>query len=156
MREDLDSIEAADFLNDKVLPFFDEHQASVLRVLTDRGPEYSGRADAHAYQLFLNLNDIDYSITKARHPQTNGSCEKLNQTIEREFYAVAFRKKLYSSLEELQCDLDDFMSIYNYDRTNQGKRCQGRTPYETFLEGLEIYKQKVYNSQSTDEVTVLQ
>lgn len=150
------SIEAADFLNDKVLPFFDEHQASVLRILTDRGPEYSGRVDAHAYQLFLNLNDIDYSRTKARHPQTNGSCEKLNQTIEKEFYAVAFRKKLYSSIDELQMDLDDFMRTYNYERTNQGKRCLGRTPYETFLEGIEIYKRKVYNSQSTSEVTVMQ
>jgi len=84
------SIEAADFLNDKVLPFFDLHGISVLRVLTDRGPEYSGRADAHPYQLFLSLNDISYSRTKARHPQTNGSCEKLNQTVEREFYAIAF------------------------------------------------------------------
>lgn len=150
------SIEAADFLNDKVLPFFDEHRIAVLRVLTDRGPEYSGRADAHPYQLFLGLNDIAYSRTKARHPQTNGSCEKLNQTIEREFYAIAFRKKLYSSMEELQEDLDVFMESYNKDRTNQGKRCKGRTPYETFIEGVELYRQKVYESQAEEEVTVLQ
>jgi transposase InsO family protein len=150
------SIEAADFLNDKVLPFFDEHRISILRVLTDRGPEYSGRADAHPYQLFLNLNDISYSRTKARHPQTNGSCEKLNQTIEREFYATAFRKKLYSTLSDLQQDLDEFMKTYNKDRTNQGKRCKGRTPYETFIEGVEIYKEKVYQSQSENEVTILQ
>lgn len=149
------SIEAADFLNDKVLPFFDEHRISVLRVLTDRGPEYSGRVDAHPYQLFLNLNDIDYSRTKARHPQTNGACEKLNQTIEREFYAIAFRKKLYESLEELQQDLDQFMHEYNFNRTNQGKRCKGRTPYETFIEGVELYKQKVYNSK-TEEVALVQ
>ena len=150
------SIEAADFLNDKVLPFFDEHRISVLRVLTDRGPEYSGRADSHPYQLFLGLNDISYSRTKARHPQTNGSCEKLNQTIEREFYSIAFRKKLYSSLEELQFDLDKFMDNYNKERTNQGKRCKGRTPYETFIEGVELYKEKVYESKSENEVTNLQ
>lgn len=146
------SVEAADFLNDKVLPVFDEHRISVLRVLTDRGGEYCGRKDQHMYQLFLQLQDIEHTKTKARHPQTNGSCEKLNQTIEREFYAIAFRKKLYSSLEDLQRDLDSFMNSYNKDRTNQGKRCKGRTPYETFIEGVELYQNKVYESQ-TEEVT---
>ena len=146
------SVEAADFLNDKVLPVFDEHNISVLRMLTDRGGEYCGRADQHMYQLFLSLQEIEHTKTKARHPQTNGACEKLNQTIEREFYAVAFRKKLYSSLEELQHDLDVFMNSYNKERTNQGKRCKGRTPYETFIEGVELYKNKVYESR-TEEVT---
>ena len=140
------SIEAADMLNDKALPFFDKHGLSIFRVLTDRGPEFCGRPDAHPYELFLTLNDIDHSKTKARHPQTNGCCEKLNQTIEKEFYSVAFRKKLYSTLEELQEDLDKFMYYYNKERTNQGKRCKGRTPYETFLEGVKIYKKKVVDS----------
>lgn len=138
------SLEAADFLNDKVLPFFDTHGISILRVLTDRGGEYCGRADGHRYQLFLALQDIEHTKTKARHPQTNGCCEKLNQTIEREFYALAFRKKLYSGLDEIQEDLDRFMDSYNIDRTNQGKRCKGRTPMETFAEGVDIYKKKVY------------
>lgn len=146
------SVQSADFLNDKVLPTFDEHRISVLRVLTDRGGEYCGRKDAHMYQLFLQLQDIEHTRTKARHPQTNGACEKLNQTIDREFYAIAFRKKLYSSLEELQKDLDLFMENYNKNRTNQGKRCKGKTPYETFLEGVELYKNKVYES-NTEEVT---
>lgn len=57
---------------------------------------------------------------------------------------MVFRKKLYTTLEEMQKDLDDFMKYYNFDRTNQGKRCQSRTPYETFLEGKELYKQLVY------------
>ncbi len=121
-------------------------------MLTDRGGEYCGRADQHMYQLFLSLQEIEHTKTKARHPQTNGACEKLNQTIEREFYAVAFRKKLYSSIEELQYDLDRFMSNYNKERTNQGKRCKGRTPYETFIEGVELYKNKVYESR-TEEAT---
>ena len=146
------SVEAADFLNDKVLPTFDEHRISVLRVLTDRGAEYCGRADKHMYQLFLGLQEIEHTKTKARHPQTNGACEKLNQTIEREFYSVAFRKNLYSSLEEIQKDLDEFMENYNKERTNQGKRCQGKTPYETFLKGVELYKEKVFESE-TKEVT---
>lgn len=129
---------AADFMNDKVLPFFDEQGMAVLRVLTDRGTEYNGLADNHPYELFLHLNGIDHSTTKVRHPQTNGCVERLNQIIQDEFYAVAFRRKLYSSLEEVQADLDTFMLEYNTKRTNEGKRCQGKTPMETLEAGREL------------------
>ncbi len=137
---------AADFLNDKVLPYFEEHSIRVLRTLTDRGTEYCGNP-AHHYQLFLYLNDIEHSPTKARHPQTNGACERLNQIIKDEFYSVVFRRKLYHSIEELQIDLDSFMNDYNKKRTNQGKRCQGQTPYEIFLKGVEIYKEMVFDGK---------
>ena len=130
------SMTAADFLNDKVLPFFDEHNVRLLRTLTDRGTEYCGIQEQHPYQLFLYLNEIDHSKTKARNPQTNGITERLNQTILDEFYSVAFRKKVYTSLEEIQTDLDEFMNRYNTVRTNQGRYCQGRTPLETFFAGL--------------------
>lgn len=140
---DKTAITAADFLNDKVLPFFDEEQIRLLRVLTDRGTEYSGKVEQHPYQLFLHLNDIEHSRTKAYHPQTNGSTERLNQTIQDEFYAVAFRKTLYASLEQIQADLDVFMRRYNEERTNQGKRCQGRTPKATWDAGYELYKKYV-------------
>ena len=94
---------------------------ALLRVLTDRGTEYCGRIETHPYQLFLHLSGIEHSRTKVRHPQTNGSTERLNQTIQNEFYKVAFRKKLYKSIEETQKDLDEFMQYYDNERTNQGK-----------------------------------
>ena len=141
------AVTAADFLNDKVLPFFDSQGVRLLRVLTDRGTEYCGLRENHAYQLFLYLNDIDHSRTKARHPQTNGCTERLNQTIKDEFYAVAFRKKVYSSLEDIQADLDAFMDEYNTERTNQGRYCQGRTPMKTFTDGLELYEKYVNENE---------
>lgn len=147
---------AADFLNSKVLPFFDEHGISVLRVLTDNGREYCGVPETHHYELFLYLNDIEHSRTKVRHPQTNGAVERLNQIIQEEFYNVAFRKKLYTSLEEMQKDLDEYLRKYNLDRTNQGKRCNGRTPYETFSEGVELYRKMVYDSKVQNEELSLQ
>lgn len=87
----------------------------------------------------MHLNDIEHSRSKARHPQTHGACERLNQIILEEFYQVAFRKKLYRCLDEIQTDLDEYMQYYNERRTNQGKRCQGKTPRETFEQGLELY-----------------
>ncbi|MDM8000891.1 MAG: IS481 family transposase, partial [Dehalococcoidia bacterium] len=95
-------ITAADTLNDQVLPFFEEHNVPVLRMLTDRGSEYCGRLDSHPYELFLELNEIEHTRTKARHPQTNGIVERLHKTMLTEFYQVTFRKKIYGSLEELQ------------------------------------------------------
>jgi len=149
---DKTAITAADFLNDKVLPFFDSQGLRLLRTLTDRGTEYCGNLSAHPYQLYLHLNDIEHSRTKARHPQTNGCTERLNQTLLDEFYRVELRKKIYKSLEELQADLDAFMQSYNEDRTNQGKYCRGRTPMETFLDGIELAKNYVSENEGEKEL----
>ena len=149
---DKTALTAADFMNDKVLPFFDSENMSLLRVLTDRGTEYCGRIESHPYQLFLHLNGIEHSRTKVRHPQTNGSTERLNQIIQNEFYKVAFRKKIYTSIEEIQVDLDIFMATYNNERTNQGKHCQGRTPMQTLREGRALYQQYVFeNSEEKNQ-----
>ena len=44
---------AADLLNDRVLPFFEQQAVPLLRVLTDRGTEYCGSLQHHEYQLYL-------------------------------------------------------------------------------------------------------
>ena len=135
-------ITAADTLNDRVLPFFEQEELPRLRILTDRGTEYCGRVDQHDYQLYLAINDIDHTKTKVKSPQTNGICERFHKTILQEFYQVTFRKKLYDSLEELQNDLDDWLNFYNTERTHQGKMCCGRTPMDTLLDGKSIWAEK--------------
>jgi transposase InsO family protein len=136
-------INSADLLNDRVIPFFDEHQIPLLRILTDRGTEFCGKPDTHEYQLFLALNDIDHSKTKVKNPQSNGICERFQRTVLDDFYRVAFRKKIYLTLDELQKDLDDWIIDYNIKRPHQGKRCQGKTPMETFLENVPLAKEKM-------------
>lgn len=135
-------ITAADILNDKVLPFYNNHDLPMLRVLTDRGTEYCGKVEHHDYQLYLAINDIDHTKTKAMSPQTNGICERFHKTILQEFYQITFRKKLYTNLEELQKDLDEWLDYYNNKRTHQGKVCCGRTPIETLLDGKLIWAKK--------------
>lgn len=134
---------AADVLNDRVLPFFEEHGISLLRMLTDRGTEYCGVREYHEYELYLSLEDIEHTRTKAKSPQTNGICERLHRTMQEEFYATAFRKKIYNTLDELQADLDLWMDDYNNQRTHSGKYCYGRTPMQTFLETLSLAKEKM-------------
>ena len=138
-------ITSADLLNDRVLPFFEEHGMNVLRILTDRGTEYCGKVEQHDYELFLGLNDIEHTKTKARSPQTNGICERFHKTILQEFYQVTFRKKIYTTLDELQKDLDDWLEFYNHQRTHQGKMCCGRTPMQTLLDGKSVWDEKITN-----------
>jgi len=136
-------ITAADLLNDRVLPFFAEQEMDVIRMLTDRGTEYCGKAEQHDYQLYLAVNDIEHTKTKAQHPQTNGICERFHKTVLNEFYQVAFRRKIYRSLDEMQVDLDDWLRYYNEERTHQGKMCCGRTPMQTLIEGKEVWRDKI-------------
>ncbi len=136
-------ITAADLLNDKVMPLFDEYDVPMLRILTDRGTEYCGKLETHDYQLFLAVNNVDHTKTKVKSPQTNGICERFHKTILQEFYQVAFRKKIYNSIDELQIDLDNWLDYYNNQRTHQGKLCCGRTPMETFIDGLTVVKEKM-------------
>lgn len=134
---------AADLLNDRVVPFFDEHQIPLARVLTDRGTEYCGNPERHEYELYLAIEDIDHTRTKAKSPQTNGICERFHKTILDEFYRVAFRKKIYSSLQALQDDLDAWMKEYNEVRPHQGRWCYGKTPMQTFLATVPLAKEKI-------------
>jgi len=134
---------AADTLNDRVLPFFQQHEIPLLRVLTDRGTEYCGAREHHEYELYLTIEDIDHSKTKAKSPQTNGICERFHKTIQEEFYAIAFRKKVYDSFEGLQKDLDSWLEEYNRNRTHSGKYCYGKTPYQTFVDSLHLAKIKL-------------
>jgi transposase InsO family protein len=142
------ALTAADSLNDRVVPWFDEQEIRILRVLTDRGTEYCGNREHHEYELYLAVEDIDHSRTKARHPQTNGICERFHKTIQDEFYATAFRKKLYKSVEEIQGDLDEWLEFYNQERTHSGKYCYGKTPMQTFLDSKHLAKQKMLDTMS--------
>lgn len=138
-------ITSADLLNDRVLPFFEQQDLPMLRILTDRGTEYCGKVEQHDYQLYLAINNIEHTRTKANSPQTNGICERFHKTILQEFYQVTFRKKIYDSIGELQKDLDEWIEYYNNTRTHQGKMCCGRTPIQTLMDSKNIWKEKFIN-----------
>jgi transposase InsO family protein len=136
-------VTAADLLNDRVLPFFEEHGIPLNRVLTDRGTEYCGAPERHVYELYLAVENIDHTRTKTRHPQTNGICERFQKTMLNEFYCVAFRKKIYRTLEERQTDLDGWLQEYNEQRSQQGRWCYGKTPRQTFIDRVALAKEKI-------------
>jgi len=136
-------ITAADALNDRVVPFFDEHEIRISRILTDRGTEFCGSHTSHEYELYLAVEDIDHTRTKTKSPQTNGICERFHRTVLEEFYRVAFRKRIYTTLDDLQADLDAWLRQYNEERPHQGRRCFGKTPIQAFLDTLPLAKEKL-------------
>ncbi len=140
------AIAAADLLNDLVLPFFEQQNIPLLRILTDRGTEYKGKREHHEYELYLDIEDIEHSKIQVRSPQSNGICERLHRTMQEEFYAVAFRKKLYESLDQLQNDLDKWMEYYNNERPHSARYCYGKTPMQTFNDSIELAREKMLDA----------
>jgi transposase InsO family protein len=140
-------ITAADLLNDRVMPFFEEHGIPLLRILTDRGTEFCGRPERHEYELYLAVEDVDHTRTRTKSPQTNGICERFQKTVLHEFYQVAFRKKIYGGIDELQRDLDSWLAEYNEVRPHQGRWCYGKTPMQTFIATLPLAREKVLATQ---------
>lgn len=111
----------------------------MLRILTDRGSEYCGRAETHDYLLYLAINDIEHTKTKVKSPQTNGICERFHKTILQAFYQVALRKNLYVDLVSLQRDLDNWLDEYN----NLRAKCAEAPPHshiDRWQTGLEREK----------------
>lgn len=143
---------AAEMLNDRVVPFYEQQEIRLLRILTDRGTEYCGSREQHEYQLYMAIEDIDHTKTKAKSPQTNGSCERFHRTIQDEFYAIAFRKKIYRAIEELQEDLDKWMLYYNNERTHSGKHCFGKTPMQTLQLSIPLAKQKLLEKLKQEDI----
>ena len=105
-----------------------EYDLKLMRMLTDRGTEYCENRENHEYELYLAVEDIDHSKIKAKNPQTNGICERFNRTVQNEFYAIASRKEIYATIEQLQNDLDTWMNSYNTERTHSGKYCFRKRP----------------------------
>ncbi|MBC7344827.1 MAG: transposase family protein, partial [Clostridia bacterium] len=122
-----------------VLPFYRERGLKVEAILTDNGREYCG-SDAHPYEVYLALADIEHRTTQVGRPQTNGFVERFHRTVLDEFFRKAFRERFYTTVGELQKDLDEWLIYYNRQRPHQGYRNMGRRPIETIEKYLEEAK----------------
>jgi transposase InsO family protein len=131
-------ITACDLLYDRVLPFYRELGVEVGAILTDNGREFCGKPDSHPYALLLALEGIEHRNTKIRSPRTNGFVERMNRTLLDECFRVEGRKTWYVEPDEIQRDLDRFLTYYNLERTHQGYRLRGRTPAQALREALGI------------------
>ena len=132
---------ACDFLEHQLVP--KAKNLGVHRCLLDNGTEFTsakwrnpatGRSN-HPYERLAAKLGIELTFIKPRHAWTNGACERLHQTLMHEFYIPAMCRKIYTTIEELEYDLQLFLFWYNHKRTHQGRRLRGRTPAEVYLSG---------------------
>jgi transposase InsO family protein len=129
-------VTACDLLYERVLPFYEALGVPIGAVLTDNGREFCGRPDAHAYELLLQMEEIEHRTTRVRSPRTNGFVERMNRTLLDECFRVSGRTTWYLEVEEIQRDLDRFLQYYNLERSHQGYRLRGRTPAQALREAL--------------------
>jgi hypothetical protein len=117
------------------------HRAAKVTAAPSR-TEYCGNPERHEYELYLAVEDIDHTRTKAKCPQTNGIVERFHKTMLDEFYRIAFSKKVYATIDALQADLDPWMKEFNELRPHQGKWCFGKTPMQTFIAAMPLAREK--------------
>ena len=143
-------------VHNEVLLFYQQRDIEVTTILTDNGREFCG-TDRHPYELYLQLSDIEHRKTRVRRPQTNGFVERFNRTVLEEFFRIAFRTKLYQSVEELQGDLDQWLAYYNTERPHQGYRNRGKRPIDTveqYLKARAAPDEEPTASPQADSVSV--
>ena len=117
-------------LHNDVLPFYRELDLPIGAVLTDNGREFCG-TEAHPFELYLALNEIEHRRTRVRAPKTNGFAERFNGTVLDEFFRSTMRETFSRDVDSLQTDLDAWLHHYNYERPHLGYRNQGRRPRDT-------------------------
>jgi len=139
----------ADLLIDRVIPYYMAFGIPIRRILTDNGGEFCGKGINHDYELVLQIFGIEHKRIRVGMPQTNGFVERFNRTLLEEFFCVAFRKKWYYSLEELQHDLDTYLWHYNFQRPHLGYRLNGKRPVEVLLDRTTYPKRLTYDKIDT-------
>ena len=129
---DKSALSACDFM---INVYNNSQDIRIHSVLTDNGLEFTThhKSKNHSFERLLTELNIEHRLTKVRHPWTNGACERVQRTILEEFYQVAFRTKIYNTVEELNDDLLKYLKTYNYQRTHQGKRTKGNVPAALYL-----------------------
>jgi transposase InsO family protein len=130
---DKSAASAVDFIA-RTIAIFKALAIAISSVLTDNGKEYTSHwKGPHIFEDYLSKRNIKHRYTKVRCPWTNGYAERFNRTLLEEFYQPALMRKNYSSIKELQADLDRYLYFYNFQRTHQGYRLKGKKPCEKLL-----------------------
>ncbi|MDY5392477.1 hypothetical protein C5O10_10275 [Akkermansia muciniphila] len=107
---------------EKDTPCFKERhvESKTLGNLLCQDTLYAGQLkDVGRKSLYANMQSTlmapfpSVTCTSASCPKTNGFSERFNRTVKEEFFDMALKRKLYSSVEELQKDLGEWLRHYN-------------------------------------------
>lgn len=128
---------AVKLLENQVLPFFHNCGVTVERIRTNNGREFCG-TDVHPYEHFLSINNIDHVNATKHERHTNGFLQRFTDTLLREFFNEGYWTKFVRSIDDLQNDLDVWLSHYNESRPYLGYPNYGTCPGDRIRQNLPI------------------
>jgi transposase InsO family protein/transposase-like protein len=96
-------------------------------ILTDQGRQYFSWRGKSEFQHLLDREGIKHVVARSHHPQTVGKCERLWETIGKEFWERVRPQELSEARERLKHYIDH----YNHFRPHQG--IDGMTPADRFF-----------------------
>jgi transposase InsO family protein len=108
----------------QVIRHYRRHGVTVRAVLTDNGPEYRAATFTNA----LAAKELAHQRIPARSPNHNAVCERFQGTALQECWRPAFHRRRFSSIRQLQAEIDAWLNHYNTRRRNHSDFMQGRTP----------------------------
>jgi transposase InsO family protein len=111
---------------DHLLRHYRRHGVVVRAVLSDNGPEYV----AKTFQAHLAAKGLRHERIPARSPNHNSVCERFHGTILQECWRPAFHRRHFTSIRQLQAEVDAWLITYHHRRRNHGNYMAGRTPHE--------------------------
>jgi Integrase core domain len=131
------AMNAADILQDRVLPFYERYSVTIGRVCTRSTREYCGLAPIHPFETLLATSHIAHSSLHPACGMHNQPCEDFYHTLRKEFFTPAIRNNSYMSFGKLQQNLDDFLEKYNHDRPYFVRCFQKVTPFALFSSSID-------------------
>jgi transposase InsO family protein len=99
--------------------------AELTGVLTDNGPEFTGKA----FTSQLEHLGVRQHRIPPRSPNHNAVCERFQGTALQEFYRPAFHRRHFARLADLGAQFHGWLQHYNTRRRNHGDFMRGRTPF---------------------------
>lgn len=115
-------------------------------VLTDQGRQYYAWRGKSPFEKLLLREGIEQVVSRAHHPETLGKCERLWETIDREFWSRARPQTLGEARERLS----HWFAHYNFFRPHQG--IEGLVPADRFFQAEPLLRQTLESQLSKDEI----
>ena len=118
----------AQFLEHDIVPAYREAGIRLVEVITDGGPEFTGRA----FRRACTRLGIRWHKLPPRSPNLNAFVERFQGSVLHLHYRTAFRYRFYEHAEHIDDDLQAWLRYYNYERPHRGYRTRGRIPAGIF------------------------
>lgn len=85
---------------------------------------------AKAFQAHLVAKGLGHQRIPPRSPNHNSVCERFHGTTLQEGWRPAFHRRHFTSVRQLQAEVDAWLTTYHHRRRNHGDYMRGRTPHE--------------------------